>query len=110
MREIKIYNNHYSGDYYDIINVTKDDVNKAKSSKNIENLTFEKVDNSELLVGETYFNESGSTIKLLDGHSYEVVERTPLRAGFKITELNALQTILFWTLVINCKNGTYSGV
>lgn len=96
----------YDGKFYDTIEYSNIDLKDVDISilKPIE------VKNDELIEGEVYLNDNGSTVRYMGDCSYEVLERTPLYINDKIVELTDKQLRMFWTLVKNCKNGTYNGI
>ena len=107
MRKTKLYNN-YSGKYFDVLEL---DLRSIRNS-DISDLSFIEVDEDALIDGDSYILENGSTIKFNENGAYEVINRTPLGSEFDIYSLmnNYNQLRLFWTLVVNCKNGTHFGI
>ena len=99
MRDIKL-KKYYQGVYYKALDKSKD-ISSAK---------LEVVDKENLTIGESYIIENGSTVSYIGDGAYEIIDRTPLRTGFYVKDLNEKCLNLFWTLVKNCKNGTCFGV
>ena len=102
-----MYKELYNGKYYNLIEKSTD----SWKDVDLSGFVFQEVDNDRLIEGQCYLNEYGTTIKHMGNRSYEVIERTPLYALDKITNLsNENQIRLFWILKTNCKNGTYHGI
>ena len=98
-----MYKEIYNGNFYDIYD---GDVSVLRKCP-IEDLFPIMVPNNDLIEGDLYLTDNGSTVKYMGGTSYEVIKRTPLYGNDSITSLTEEgQLRMFWSLVMRCKNGT----
>lgn len=105
MRKTKLYNNGYSGKYY-----LPCDNNIDFKSASLDIITPKEINKEDMVVGDLYIIENGSTVLYLEDNTFSSYDRTPLRTGINISDLNEKCLRMFWTLVRNCKNGTSDGV
>jgi len=109
--------NNYLGNFYHLyegslseVKIIKDKLVYRNDNSNIHELRPKPVDDKDLVKGNIYMVENGSTVKYLSREVYEVLSRTPMRYDDSIEELTDKQLVLFWVLVKNCENGTYFGI
>lgn len=101
-----MYKEIYNGSFYDVYD---GDVNFLKECP-IEDLVPVQVPNDDLIEGDFYLIDNGSTVKYMGDTSYEVIKRTPLYVNDSIDSLTKDHLRMFWSLVKRCKNGTGDGL
>lgn len=97
-----MYKEHYEGSFYDTFCGSIEDIKSGPK----EDLIPVKVPKEDLISGDLYIVENGSTVKYMGQNSYEVIKRTPLYTNDSINNLDENQIKTFWILTIKCKNGT----